>query len=176
MIVAFLVTYPAWVKEGLIIGGGDQPDWTGTAWAYWWTGHAITNGINPFDGMWNFYSDPEMVQKPPLAQYNLLDAMLAWPLLKIFGVRIGYNLFAVLITYSTAWGMHALTRTAGVSVLPAIYAGVALETSSFLLLELSHGRLSQAMLVFWLLGRTRPRPHTTPRPRMQTFDTNTPYE
>ena len=148
LVLAFLVTSPAWMGSNLIIGGGDQPDWTGTAWAYWWTGYSLTEGWNPFDGSWNFYP----IGQRPLAQYNLLDALIAWPLLKVFGVRIGYNLFATLITYSTAWGMHILARSAGASLWPAIYAGVALETSSFLLLELSHGRLSQAMLIFWLIG------------------------
>jgi hypothetical protein len=147
LLVAFLVTLPAWLGGG-IVGGGDQPDWTGTAWAYWWTGYALTEGINPFDGQWNFYP----VGQKPLAQYNLLDAIIAWPLLKLFGVQLGYNLFAMLVTYSTAWGMHILARTAGATLLPCIYAGLALETSSFLLLELEHGRLSQAMLIFWLLG------------------------
>ena len=42
--VAFAVTAPAWLSSDALIGGGDQPDWTGTAWAFWWTGHAITNG------------------------------------------------------------------------------------------------------------------------------------
>ena len=34
-----LICYRGWFGNGLILGGGDQPDWTGTAWAYWWTGH-----------------------------------------------------------------------------------------------------------------------------------------
>ena len=148
ILLAFFVTWPAWADAGRIIGGGDQPDWTGTAWAYWWTGHAFSTGGNPFDGSYNFFP----IGQRPLAQYNLMDAIIAWPFLKIFGVLIGYNLFATIVAYSTAWGMHLLARAAGASLLPAIFAGVAIETSSFLLLELSHGRLSQAMLVFWLLG------------------------
>lgn len=147
-VIAFLVTSPAWLDTSTIIGGGDQPDWTGTAWAYWWSNYGLSHGINPFDGQWNFYP----IGQRPLAQYNLLDAILAIPLLKIFGTHIGYNLFAVLTVYSTAAGMHYLARTAGASLLPAIFAGVALETSSFLLLEVSHGRLSQALLFFWLIG------------------------
>ena len=85
LLLAFLFCSKAWLNSGLIIGGGDQPDWTGTAWAYWWTGYALTHGFNPFDGQWNFFP----VGQRPLAQYNLLDALIAWPLLKIFGVRIG---------------------------------------------------------------------------------------
>ena len=40
LLLAFLICYRGWLGDGLILGGGDQPDWTGTAWAYWWTGHA----------------------------------------------------------------------------------------------------------------------------------------
>ncbi|MBM76185.1 MAG: hypothetical protein CMK59_12350 [Proteobacteria bacterium] len=148
LLLAFLFCSKAWLSSDLIIGGGDQPDWTGTAWAYWWTGYALTHGFNPFDGQWNFFP----VGQRPLAQYNLLDALLAWPLLEVFGVRVGYNMFATLVIYSTAWAMDRLARTAGASWIPALYAGVALESSSFLLLEVEHGRLSQALLIFWLLG------------------------
>jgi len=148
LLIAFVVCSDAWNNPGQLIGGGDQPDWTGTAWAYWWTGFSIENGINPFDGQYNYFP----VGQRPLAQYNLLDAILAYPILLLFGMQTGYNLFATLIVYSTAWGMHVLARVAGASLLPAIFAGVALETSSFLLLELLHGRLSQALLLFWLLG------------------------
>jgi hypothetical protein len=45
-----------------------------------------------------------------------------------------------------------LARTVGGSRSSAIFAALALETSSFCLLELSHGRLSQTLLVFWLLA------------------------
>ena len=148
LLIAFIVCSPAWLHDGQLIGGGDQPDWTGTAWAYWWTGYAIEQGQNPFDGTFNYFP----LGQQPIAQYNLLDAFLAYPFLKLLGVRIGYNLFATLIVYSSAWGMHILARVAGASLLPAIFAGIALETSSFLLLELQHGRLSQALLIFWLLG------------------------
>ena len=148
LILAFIVCSSAWLHEDHLIGGGDQPDWTGTAWAYWWTGFALENGQNPFDGTHNYYP----IGHRPVAQYNLLDALLAYPFLKLFGMRIGYNLFATLVVYSSAWGMHILARVAGASVLPALFAGVALETSSFLLLELQHGRLSQALLIFWFLG------------------------
>ena len=71
LLLAFLICYRGWFGNGLILGGGDQPDWTGTAWAYWWTGYAITNGINPFDGQWNFYP----IGQRPLAQYNLLELL-----------------------------------------------------------------------------------------------------
>lgn len=148
LVVAFLVTAPAWLSSTDLIGGGDQPDWTGTAWAFWWTGEAILSGSNPFDGTHNFFP----VGQRPLAQYNLLDALLAWPLLKLLGARIGYNLFAVLTLATSAAGAHILVRSVGSSRMVAIFTGVALETSTFFLLELTHGRLSQSLMIFWLLG------------------------
>ena len=148
LLIAFIVCSPAWLNEGHLIGGGDQPDWTGTAWAYWWTGHSLEHGHNPFDGTFNYFP----IGQQPVAQYNLLDAFLAYPFLKLFGLYTGYNLFATMVVYTTAFGMHFLARVAGASLLPALFAGIAIETSGFLLLELQHGRLSQAMLVFWLIG------------------------
>jgi len=146
--VAFAVTAPAWLGDGLLIGGGDQPDWTGTAWAYWWTGFALTSGLNPFESTWNFFPNGQS----PLSQYNLLDAFLFWPLFVLFGPRVGYNLAAVATLATSAGGAHVLARTIGASRTTAIFAGIALETSAFCLLELSHGRLSQSLLVFWLLA------------------------
>lgn len=148
LVVAFGVTAPAWLGDGLLIGGGDMPDWTGTAWAYWWTGFSLMQGHNPFDATWNFFP----VGQQPLSQYNLLDAFLFWPLFAVFGPRLGYNLAALLTLWSSAGGAHVLARTIGASRMTAIFAGIALETSSFCLLELAHGRLSQSLLVFWLLG------------------------
>ncbi|MFT4975367.1 MAG: hypothetical protein ACI8S6_001254, partial [Myxococcota bacterium] len=148
LVVALGVTAPAWLGDGLLIGGGDQPDWTGTAWAYWWTGYAITHGMNPFDAAWNFFP----AGQNPLSQYNLFDAILFWPLFAVLGPRLGYNVAALLTLWSSAAGAHVLARTIGGSRTTAIFAGIALETSAFCMLELSHGRLSQALLVFWLLA------------------------
>ena len=146
--LAFVATAPAWIGEGLLIGGGDQPDWTGTVWAYWWTGHALLSGLNPFDGVHNFYP----ITVTPVAQYNLLDALLFWPLLVIFGPRLGYNLAAIATLVSSAVGGQVLARAAGARGAGVIFSGVAVEISSFMLLEVTRGRLSQALLVFWLLA------------------------
>ena len=85
LVIAVWITSKAWISGDSILSGGDQPDWNGTAWAYWWMGKAVTEGMNPFNGSWNFFP----VGQRPLAQYNLLDAFLAWPFLKMFGIRVG---------------------------------------------------------------------------------------
>ena len=33
--LALALCWPAWVTNGAMIGGGEQPDWTGTLWAWW---------------------------------------------------------------------------------------------------------------------------------------------
>ena len=109
VVLAFIATAPAWLAADRLIGGGDQPDWTGTMWAYWWTGHAFLSGLNPFDGTHNFAP----LGVTPVAQYNLLDALLFWPLLAVFGPRIGYDLAAIATLVSSAWGGGVLARVAG---------------------------------------------------------------
>jgi hypothetical protein len=147
-LLALLATAPAWLSGGLLIGGGDQPDWTGTMWAYWWTGEALMSGHNPFVGTHDFFP----IGVSAVAQYNLLDALLFWPLLVIFGPRLGYNLAALATLISSGLGGAVLARTAGATATAAIFSGAAVEISSFLLLEVTRGRLSQALLVFWLLA------------------------
>ena len=74
VVVAFLVTAPAWTgPAGAIVGGAEEPDWTGTMWVYWWTGFSLRHGLNPFDATWNYFP----VGQAPLSQYNLLDAFVA---------------------------------------------------------------------------------------------------
>lgn len=146
--VAVALSWPAWGGPDALIGGGDQPDWTGTAWASWWTGHALSQGLSPFDGSWNFFP----LGQRPVAQYNLLDALLFSPLLAIFGPRLGYNLAALGVMVSAAMGMDRLTRVAGAGTAGGLLAGLGLESSTFLIMEITHGRLSQGLLVFFLLA------------------------
>ena len=79
-IIALVVCSSAWLHDGHIIGGGDQPDGS-NSWAYWWTGYSLEHFQNPFDGHFNYFP----VGQQPVAQYNLLDAFLAYPFL-VFGM------------------------------------------------------------------------------------------
>lgn len=149
-LIAFWVTWPAWLSgpDKVLIGGGENPDWTGTAWAYWWTAFSLENRLNPFNGLWNFYP----VGWRPVAMYNLLDGLMGAPFLVVFGPVLGYNLFAVFTLWSTAMATWLFARAQGLSRGAALVAGLALETSNFLLFELRDGRLSQTLLVFWILA------------------------
>jgi len=149
LVVAIVITLYAWTGfPYAVIGGGEQPDWAGTMWAYWWTGHAIGSGLNPFDGTYNFFP----VGQRPLAMYNLVDALLATPLVHLFGPILGFNLFTVFILWSTAMGASAVVRASGGSHSAGLVAGLAIVTSTYMVMELVQGRQSQAMLVFWMLS------------------------
>ena len=149
LVVAFLLTINAWTGfPHAVIGGGEQPDWAGTMWAYWWTGHALLSGLNPFDGTGNFFP----VGQRPLAMYNLVDAVLAAPLVHGFGPILGFNLFTVFILWSTAMGASAVVRASGGSHSSGLIAGLSIVTSTYMVMELVQGRQSQAMLVFWMLA------------------------
>ena len=147
--VGILMMWNVWTGfPHAVVGGGEQPDWAGTMWAYWWTGHALLSGLNPFDGTGNFFP----VGQRPLAMYNLLDALLAAPFVHLLGPILGFNLFTLFILCSTGMGTHAAARAASASHGAAMIAGVAVTTSTYLVMEIVQGRQSQALLVFWLLG------------------------
>ncbi len=150
LIGAFWVTAPAWVlgPREYLIGGGENPDWTGTAWAYWWTGFAIAQGLNPFDGNWTFFP----VGQRPVGQYNLLDGVIGAPMMSIFGPTLGYNAFALFTVWSSALAMYVLGRSAGASRIASVLVGIGFVSSNFFGFELRDGRLSQTLLVFWILG------------------------
>ncbi|MEE2750224.1 MAG: hypothetical protein VX519_02240 [Myxococcota bacterium] len=146
---AVLITVKVW-PEGTkhIIGDAAPMDLPGTAWLYWWVGHALSHGLNPFEGSWNFHP----VGVAPLAQYNLLDALVASPLFLWFSPVLAYNLTVVFFLVASGCGLALLCRTAGTSHSSARIAGIALMTSSFLAYEISDGRLAQALLAFWFVS------------------------
>ncbi len=148
-VMALLLTGPAWFSTAPhILGGEHTTDLAGSTWAPWWVGHAIGQGVNPFDGAWNYVP----IGQPHLSQYNLLDGFLGAPWVALFGPRLGYNLSVVAVLLGTAVGTHVLARTAGARPAGAVVAAVGLATSNFLLLEIGDGRPAQGLLLFWLLA------------------------
>jgi len=147
-VVAFWVTRGVWLLPDRLIGGGDMPDWSGTAWAFWWTAEALGSGQNPFVATHNFFP----VGQSPVSQYNLVDAILAAPLVWVFGTRVAYNLFATFCLVLDGFFTAVLARSVGATRVSAALAGLFVETSQFVLIEISDGRLSQVLLPFFLLG------------------------
>ena len=146
--IAVLMTHRAWASRYGLVGGGDQPDWTGTIWTYWWTAKALASGQNPFHGTMNFYP----VGVEPVAQYNLLDALLAAPFFLGLGAIRGYNTFAALLIATTGLSMDRLARHVGADRWGALLAGVSFQVSTFMSLEVMEGRLSQVLLAPMLFG------------------------
>lgn len=151
LLVSLLVTQAVWVDPfGMLIGGVQTPDLMGTLWCYWWTGAAVSEGLSPFQGAFNYF--PVGHAGAPVAQYNLFDAAVAAPFLFGFGRVFGSNLFILAVMVSTGLGAHALSRTAGASHHGAAIGGVTILLSQFLAIELLAGRISQIMLVVWFLS------------------------
>lgn len=130
-----------------MIGGGDQPDWTGSVWAAWWSGKALSLGQSPFVATWNWFP----VGQRQLGYYNLLDAICAAPLVWGLGPVVGYNLWALLLLWTNSLAMGRLAREAGASAAAAWVAGLGWMLSTYTLLELEEGRLSQLFLAPFLL-------------------------
>lgn len=132
----------------VILGGGDQPDWTGTLWTWWWTWEALGQGVSPADGAANLFP----VGLAPVAQFNLVDALALGWLIDGVGVTRGYNLAALLLLAGAGLSGRAMCRQLGVAPGAATVAGLLLQCSTTLLIEVTTGRLSQALIVFGVLG------------------------
>gem|GEM_PF-4930108 len=128
-------------------------DLQGSIWAYWWSAFSLENGLNPFAGSHNFYP----IGQHPVSQYNILDGLLSAPLITLFGLRVGFNLACVAILASAGWAMQRFCRSLGLGFFAATAAGIALMCSSYLSNEISSGRPTQALVVFFLLGLTEVR-------------------
>jgi len=146
LLLSVVLTQRVWPAGNQFILGETAPmDLPGTAWLYWWTGHSIGQGLNPFEGSWNYFP----IGVDSLAQYNLLDALLASPLFQLLNPVLAYNLTVVLFLTTTGLALTWLCRVAGASHFGARLAGAGIICSSFLAYEISEGRLSQILLIFW---------------------------
>lgn len=146
--LALVLCWPAWVTSGAMIGGGEQPDWTGTLWAWWWTGHALAEVTSPFAGTHNFFP----VGQSPVAQYNLVDGLMATPLMAVLGAVGAFNAFCVVALVLNGLATRWLASEANIGPAGAWLAGAVVLSSPFVLFELSQGRPAQAWLVWLVLA------------------------
>ena len=128
----------------VILGGADQPDWTGTLWTWWWTWEALWSGRSPVVASENLFP----IGLDPVAQYNLVDAVLLGWLIPAIGPTRGYNLAGLILLAAAGWTGWLMCRRLGVPGWASIVAGLLLQSSSMLLVEVTGGRLSQALVVF----------------------------
>lgn len=150
LMVAVVMTGRLWTPgpPERLLGGGEAPDWTGTVWAYWWTGEALLSGHSPFAGTANFFP----VGKDPISQYNLFDALLAWPLVQGLGPAGGYNAFIFLCVFTNGLAVWWLCRHAGASAWSSGVGAVGFQLAGFLLTEVAAGRITQVVLAPFVLG------------------------
>jgi len=143
------MTWPVWTAPGpSLIGHWSALDLSGSVWAHWWTADALSRGVDPFIGTHSFFP----IGLNPVMQYNLVDAVAGAPWIWGFGPRVGYNLAVITALIGTGLAGAWLARGAGTSRAGALLCGLSIEASSYVGMELHEGRVSQAMLVFWLLG------------------------
>lgn len=147
--LSMAMTAPAWLaSKPSFIGHWDALDLPGSVWAHWWVTHAIVTGQSPFVDAVSFWP----VGLAPVLQYNLLDAVVGAPWIALFGVIHGYNIATVVALIATGMGGYALGRSVSLSPGGAAFVAVAIQSSSAVALELYEGRLSQLLLVFFLLA------------------------
>ena len=132
----------------VVLGGGDQPDWTGTLWTWWWTWEALGQGSSPAQAVSNLFP----VGLSPVAQLNLVDALALGWLIEGVGITRGYNLAALLLFVGAGLSGRQLCRMLGLPAGPATVAGLLLQCSTTMIIEVTTGRLSQALVVFAVLG------------------------
>lgn len=143
--LGLLQTHNAFFSSvAVILGGADQPDWTGTMWTYWWTWTALMSGESPFVASANLFP----IGLSPVAQYNLLDALLLGWLIPAIGPTRGYNLAGLAVLVIAGGTGMAMSRRLGAGRWAAVGAGLLLQTSAMMVVEVTGGRLSQAFVPF----------------------------
>jgi hypothetical protein len=148
-LLAIGMTAPTWLADTpSLIGHWGALDLPGSVWAHWWVAHCLSVGANPFIDTMSFVP----FGLSPVHQYNLLDAILGSPWVLLAGTRVGYNLATLAALTTTGMGGYALARSTGTGMRGALFTAVAIQASSAVSLELYEGRLSQFLLVYFLLA------------------------
>jgi hypothetical protein len=149
LVFSFFLTLNAWIgPDPTVIGNWAGPDMAGTAWTWWWTAEALASGQLPWESQQIFYP----IGLYPIAQLNLVDALIAAPLFWSFEPVTAYKLTVVLMLASTAWAGERLCRWEGADRLSSIFGGIAIATSPYLAMEIWTGRLSQVWLMPLILS------------------------
>ncbi len=144
-LVATWLVLPAFQQQvPVLLGGGEQPDWTGTAWTWWWTWTALLAGHSPAEATFNLFP----IGLSPVALYNLVDGLLFGWLMHAVGPTRGYNLACGLLFATAGWTGRFLGRSVGASWFASAVAGVLLQCSTTMVVEVTTGRLSQALVLF----------------------------
>ncbi|MCB9777274.1 MAG: hypothetical protein H6742_01755 [Alphaproteobacteria bacterium] len=129
--------------------GSEYVDHYGTQWFYWFVGRALTEGgeFSHTDLFFHPYGKDIFGHTGT----NVLDAILAVPVLAVLGPVLGYNVFVLVGAALSAAAFSLLLREFTDDRL-AVAAGTLLfATSPFVLFELVEGRPTQAILLLPVL-------------------------
>jgi len=137
----------AWALGGTFGHGvGVGVDLAGSLWFQQWLSYCIEGGFQAGHTPWFFF--PEGLELFTQTGFNFLDALLAVPFLKIFGMPAHQAPVTVVLLVGNALAMRVLLTAQGFSR-PAAWAGAAVFAfHPFVVFELNEGRPTQAMLWF----------------------------
>jgi hypothetical protein len=160
-LLALLITFPLVFQLGTNLrGGASTGDSYQNIWYMWWYGRALEQGLDPARSnlMYALLPDVQVLIS------SILNGLLMWPVIKIFGPLASYN-FALLLSFPLA---GFFTYKLALEVMPqknrlaAFAAGFffAFSTYHFFRIEGHLGLLTIQWLPFylWQLFRLRRRP------------------
>ena len=156
--VLVLVLVAAWLgpalpRLGSHLLGVEYVDHYGTQWFYWYAGQVLSGAQSI--GHTDLFFYPWGKDIYGHTGSNLVDAFLAWPLLKLLGNVAGYNVFVVVIVATNLWGAARLAGRFTDSALARWTAGALFALQPYVVNELVEGRPTQALLLFALLFTER---------------------
>jgi hypothetical protein len=139
---------PGWGRRFL---GLEYIDGYGTQWFYHFAPRLLAEGLRGEPATLFFYPwGKDVLGHTGL---SVLDALIAWPLRAGLGPTWGYNLFVVLLMASNGLATAAVGARLTGDRLAGALAGALMSVSPWVLLELTEGRPTQAMLApaLWVI-------------------------
>jgi hypothetical protein len=139
---------PGWGRRFV---GLEYVDGYGTQWFYHFAPLLLSEGLRGDPATLFFYPwGKDLLGHTGL---SVLDALIAWPLRAAFGPTWGYNLFVVCLMATNGLATAAVGARLTGDRLAGAFAGALMSVSPWVLLELTEGRPTQAMLApaFWVI-------------------------
>ena len=145
--VAILVTLgPALLAPWRWFVGEPHVDAYGTQWFFWFSGEVLAGRQSAAHTDLLFFPWGKDVYLHTGG--NLLDAWLAWPLRVVLGPSFGYDVWVALVLAGNAWAGVVMARALGAEARLAWTAAFALVLNPYVLVEISFGRPTQALMLF----------------------------